>query len=228
MMSRTRRQALAIFAGMAAAAVLGALAIPTRSAHGPAGVDLEAAIPAQFGPWKIDPLAAAFVRPAGDGLSERLYQQLLERTYIDPLGRRVMLSIAHGRDQAAGLELHLPEICYRYAGFTVGGRHVAEIQIAGKITPVTRLAADLPLRPELVTYWIVLGGERIADGNTFRLRRLANAVRREPADGLLVRVSSLDIDAGRAFVLQAQFIDDMVRALSAADRARIVGTAAPT
>jgi EpsI family protein len=228
MMSRTRRHALAIFAGMAAASLLGAFALPRRLAGGPGGMDLEAAIPAQFGPWSIDPLAAAFVRPAGDSLAESLYQQLLERTYIDPMGRRVMLSIAHGRDQASGLELHLPEICYRYAGFTVGARHVSDIQIAARSTPVTRLTADLPLRPEVVTYWIVLGGERVADANTFRLRRLANAVRRQPADGLLVRVSSLDIDAQRAYTLQALFIDDMVRSLSVADRERIVGVAAPT
>jgi len=81
----------------------------------------------------------------------------------------------------------------------------------------------LPQRPEAVTYWIVLGGEAIADGNTFRLRRLANAVRRTSADGLLVRVSSLDLNAERAYALQTSFLSDMVQAMSATDRELFVG-----
>jgi EpsI family protein len=208
---------------MAAASLLGVMAAPSSSMDESQQIDLGAAIPTAFGPWKLDLLAAAFVRPA-DELATRIYQQLLERTYIDGSGRRVMLSIAYGRQQSSGLEVHLPEVCYRWGGFAVSGRHVAEVQFQGQGVRLTRLVAELPLRPEAITYWIVLGGERIPDGNTYRLRRLAKAVRQESADGMLVRVSSLDINPDRAFTLQLEFINDMLAAMDPASRARVTGT----
>jgi len=223
MTSRVRRQAFLAFVAMGTTSLLGAFVVPNPPKDTQRRIDLEAVIPKQFGAWQLDSLSAVFVRPAAE-LPEYGYVQLLERTYIDPLGRRVMLSIAHGGDQIAGLELHLPEICYRYSGFTVRSRHVAEMHAAAGGAPVTRLAADLPQRPEVVTYWIVLGSERIADANTFRLRRLANAVRRKSADGLLVRVSSLDLNADRAYKLHEGFIADMLQSMQSSDRERIVGT----
>lgn len=221
-MRRRRRQALLALLGMSAASVLGAFAMPGRPNKDLSGVDLDALVPTRFGSWKIDGLPAAFVRPGTD-LPEWGYQKLVERTYIDRDGRRVMLSMAYGADQSAGLELHLPEICYRYAGFTVSGRRIGELGLSDRRLAVTQLVAELPQRPEAVTYWIVLGGEAIADHNTFRLRRLANAVRRTSADGLLVRVSSLDLNAERAYALQTAFVSDMVQAMSATDKDFIVG-----
>ena len=61
-------------------------------------------------------------------------------------------------------------------------------------------------------------------GRSLNLRRLAKAVQRESVEGLLVRVSSLDLDPGRAFALQAEFIDEMVNSLSAEHRRRIFGS----
>jgi hypothetical protein len=55
------------------------------------------------------------------------------------------------------------------------------------------------------------------------LRRLSFAARREVADGMLVRVSSIDPDAARAFELHRAFTQDMVRAMAPADRARVIG-----
>jgi EpsI family protein len=222
MMPRRRRQALFALLGMSAASVLGAFAMPSRPVKDLSRVDLEALVPTEFGSWRIDGLEAAFVRPGTD-LPEWGYQKLVERTYIDSDGRRVMLSMAFGTDQSAGLELHLPEVCYRYAGFTVSGRHISELGLRDRRLAVTRLVAELPQRPEAVTYWIVLGGEAIADANTFRLRRLANAVRRISADGLLVRVSSLDLDAERAYALQTKFVGDTVQAMSATDTELLIG-----
>ena len=222
MMPRRRRQALFALLGMSAASVLGAFAMPSRPVKDLSRVDLEALVPTEFGSWRIDGLVAAFVRPGTD-MPEWGYQKLVERTYIDRDGRRVMLSMAFGTDQSAGLELHLPEVCYRYAGFTVSGRHISELGLRDRHLAVTRLVAELPQRPEAVTYWIVLGGEAIPDANTFRLRRLANAVRRTSADGLLVRVSSLDLNAERAYALQTRFVSDMVQAMSATDTELLIG-----
>jgi hypothetical protein len=69
----------------------------------------------------------------------------------------------------------------------------------------------------------VLGSERVADANTFRLRRLEHAMRREVADGLLVRVSSIDPDRDRAFALQEAFLDALLTSLEPGARARLTG-----
>ncbi|RZT98152.1 exosortase C-terminal domain/associated protein EpsI [Rivibacter subsaxonicus] len=219
----SRRRALVLTAGMGAAAALGSVARPTRLDDAQPPPDLEQIFPSAFGAWRVEQLSAAFIRPAND-LSKRLYQRLLERVYTDSARRRVMLSVAWGSEQSSNLQLHWPEVCYRYSGFAVHGRHQEQIMSNGRSVPVTRLVAEMPLRPEPVTYWAVLSGERTADANTFRLRRLAHAVRHQSADGLLVRVSSIDADAQRGFALHAEFIDALSRALSPADLARVEGT----
>jgi EpsI family protein len=216
-----RRRALMFAAGMAGTSVLGLFVGPRRLAEATT-LDLRKILPTRFEDWREDTVAAAFVRPANE-LTNRLYQQLLERTFVDAQGRRVMLSMAYGREQAASLELHWPEVCYRYAGYTVHGKHQASLVTDGRSLEVTRLIAELPLRPEPITYWTVLGGQHVTDANTFRLRRLAHAVRREIADGLLVRVSSIDPVAERGYELQAGFIDQMLRAMDPEDRTRIAG-----
>jgi EpsI family protein len=89
--------------------------------------------------------------------------------------------------------------------------------------PVTRLRAELPGRPEPITYWTLLGGVVVPDASAFRMRRLAFAARREVADGMLVRVSSIDPVAERAYARQAVFVRDMVRAMNPEARAKVVG-----
>lgn len=222
-MNTVRRRALILGGGMAAAAVLGLFAVPRHLASGPA-LDLERLVPREFDGWRIDPLAAALVRP-GNELAGKIYQQVLERTYVDDAGRRVMLSMAYGREQGSNLELHWPEVCYRFGGFVVRDRESIELDADGRRLPVTRLVAELPGRPEPVTYWAVLAGERVGDANAFRLRHLAHSVRRQVADGLLVRVSSVDPLTARAFAIQAEFIADLIAALPAEDRAHIEGAA---
>ena len=151
-MNRARRRALLLAAGMGVTSLLGLLASPRRLADSVPRLDLHRIFPNRFEGWQEDTVAAAFVRSA-DALTNRLYQQLLERTFIDAQGRRVMLSVAYGQEQASALELHWPEICYRYSGFSVYGKHVASVVSDGRKLPVARLIAELPLRPEAVTYW---------------------------------------------------------------------------
>lgn len=221
-MNPSRRRALWLAGGMGTTAVLGTFARPQRLADAGPPMDLTRVFPSYFNDWRVDLVAAAFVRPP-DEQTNRLYQQLLERTLVDGQGRRVMLSVAYGQEQAAGLELHWPEVCYLAQGYAVSGKHLAALTFDGQSLPVTRLVGELPMRPEAITYWSMLGREHIADGNTARLRRLAYAIRREVPDGLLVRVSSIDPVAERAYQLQAAFIDQMLRAMSPEDRLRVIG-----
>lgn len=227
MSAASRRDALRLGAGMGAAALFAAWLRPVpRALDGAAKVDLDRIVPERFGEWRIDDASRAFVRAADrQGRRYRFYDQVLERTFIDNAGRRIMLCIAFGSEQSSSLQLHRPEVCYRAGGYEVRGTHAAALALAGHTVAATRLEAELPGRREPITYWTVLGGEVVADTSAFRLRRLEYAVRREVADGMLVRVSSIDADARAAWQLHARFADELLRALAPADRVRLAGHA---
>jgi EpsI family protein len=225
-MNRGRRHALALGAGMVAASGLAVLATPVRNAGGLAPLDLAAIIPSRFAAWDIDPIATAFVR-AGEGRkTNRIYDQVLERTFVNPEGARIMLSAALCRQQSSRIGLHRPEVCYRAAGFEIRDVEPVVLDLAPGSLAATRLRAARPGRPEPITYWMMLGGVVTGDAAQARWRGLTSAMRREALDGLLVRISSIDPDARRAFALQAGFIAEMHRAISPQNRERIVGAAA--
>ncbi len=226
-MNPSRRSALVVVAGMSAAAGLAAFGKPRlRVRDGASPVDLDRMFPSSFERWRVDGAAQAFVRPAArQGARYGIYDQVLERTFVNEVGQRVMLSVAFGSEQSANLQLHRPEHCYRASGFEVRGTHAEILTIGDRRIPITRLQADLPGRPECITYWTVLGGAVVADEASFNWRRLAFAAKRELLDGFLVRVSSIDSDANRAYLLHFQFSDALRRALSPSDRDKFIGYA---
>lgn len=192
-------------------------------------IDLEAIFPESFGEWRIDPLTRGMeiVKPADpDAKLYGIYDRVLERTYLDALGYRIMLSVAYGADQSAGMDLHRPEVCYRYAGYTIDEQRKVQLALAGLSVPATILQAHLPGRPEPLLYWTVLAGLPARDASEIRWRRLQLAVQGRRVTGMLVRVSSVDPDPQRAFARQAAFADALVRAVVPSRRAEVLGRAA--
>lgn len=190
-----------------------------------ASMPLEQLFPTAFGPWRLDPAAAALVRPAFERARQfKMYDQVLERTYVDGVGRRIMLSVAYGRQQSVGLQMHRPEVCYRAGGFKVSDVEPGRLTLLGREVPVTRLFASMEGRPEPITYWRLLGRELIADEAHFKLRQLLpGGASGGIPDGLLVRISSLDDDLPRAYKLQADFAQAMSQAFTPTQRARVLG-----
>lgn len=225
MIHRSRRLALALAAAMAGAALLAAVARPeARIDEARALQRLEELFPRTVGEWRVDTLQQALVRPAeGGDKAYGVYDQVLERTYVNAAGQRLMLSAAYGREQSVGLEVHRPDACYPSNGFRIDGRHVAQLTLAGGAIPVTRLHAHKAGRSEPLTYWVVLGDTAVADGWDFRLRQLQAGLRRELLDGMLVRLSTIDTDVERAHALQARFAAELAAALPASVRQRVVG-----
>lgn len=197
----------------------------SESAQARAGVPLEFLFPAQVGDWTPDPVSSGLVRPAFEQARQfQMYDQVLERTYVHPSGRRLMLSVAYGRQQSVGLQMHRPEVCYRAGGFAVGEARQASLQLDGHVLPVTRLMARMPERPEPITYWRLLGDEVVADEAGFKLRQFAaGLVRRRVDDGLLVRVSSIHPDAEAGWRAQEAFVRDLARVLNPQQRLRVMG-----
>ena len=221
----SRRKALVLFAAMAGTAGLAVVAKPRRRlADERPPVRLERVFPERFGAWSVVPSSGALVRPADEtGKLYGIYDQVLERIYVDPAGRAVMLSVAYGTEQSVGLQVHRPEVCYPGGGFKISRLNRLSLPIAGTDLPVTRLLATHPGRVEPITYWTVLGDEVENDNRAFRWRQIASGLRGRILDGMLVRVSTIDTDTERAWALQARFADDLVAAVPAALRERVVG-----
>ena len=212
---------------MGVAAALAAYARPPRGLPNDAQrLDLDRLFPAQFETWQVDRVAATFIRAADrQGRQTRLYDQVLERTFVNEKGERVMLSVAYGAEQSSDMQLHRPEVCYRAGGFEVRDRREAVLKVGSRSLAVTQLLAAMPGRPEPITYWTIVAGEAVADSGTSMWQRLGLSARRTRADGLLVRLSSIDPDTQRAHTLHGEFAAALVRALAPSDRARVIGAA---
>ena len=223
------RRTILVSAGMLAAAVLAEAAKPNARAPGASAAPrLDKMFPDRFGTWQTDPVTSAFIRPPDEqGKLYGIYDQVLERRYFDTAasGRSVMLSVAFGSEQSAGIQMHRPEVCYQFGGFKVSATQAGKLTLAGQAVPVVKLHAQQSRRSEPITYWAVLGDTVINDRLGFRLQQLRFGLKRQVLDGMLVRVSSLDDDLPRAFALHARFADDLARSVAPLHRARFIGAA---
>jgi len=137
-----------------------------------------------------------------------------------------MLSIAYGNEQQGEFALHQPHFCYPAQGFTITERRRATISTDGGRVNVERLEAQQGMRVEPITYWVRLGEQNITGTSLFgrRLEDLRFALKGHVPDGLLFRVSSIDVQRERAFARQDQFVSDLLGAVGPSGRSNLVGT----
>jgi hypothetical protein len=129
-MNVTRRTAMGMAASMVAASVLAAVGKPRHAEGAGPRLDLDRLFPSRFGPWRVDEAMKAFVRPASAQAKRfKIYDQVLERSFLHDGGQAVMLSVAYGSEQSAGLQLHRPETCYQGGGFDVRDTHPAMLKL---------------------------------------------------------------------------------------------------
>ena len=185
---------------------------------------LETMIPQQIGEWKVDPTIIP-ITPSPDvqALLDKLYNQVLARTYVNPAGQRIMLSIAYGGEQSDSLRVHEPEVCYAAQGFQVSDSVPGTLPTQYGALPVKRLVAVQGNRNEPITYWVVVGDKATVTGLQQKFAQLSYGLTGKVPDGFLVRISSIDRDPQTAYGLQEAFIKSMLGALSEQDRARISG-----
>lgn len=218
---------LALAAAMLAASAIAKHYTPTEYlADSRRDMRLEALVPTSFGGWKLDPnITPLVVDPSQLELSDRLYSQTLARTYVDQGGHRVMLTIAYGRDQSDGLQVHTPEMCYPVAGFTVGTSTHDEITINGKKQSVVKLIANKNGEVEPITYWVTVGDYVVNNGPKGRRDvRFKYGFDGKIPDGLLFRVSSRGGNPNVEYALQTAFLDDLHKQLSSNSAAILFGS----
>lgn len=221
----------ALVAILMIASALGASALrPTlrMADYGPP-VDLQRDVPPQIGDWREEPEGSTLlVNPNVDALVRKTYGQVLNRTYRDPSGYRIMLSIAYGGDQSGDdLQLHRPEFCYLDQGFALLSNAVATIPTSFGALTVRRLVAEQGRRHEPITYWITVGRKATLPGIGRKLAQLSYGLNGKIPDGMLVRVSSVDYVDERSFQMQRIFVNDLLRSVEADFRARLAGAISP-
>jgi EpsI family protein len=210
---------------MFAASVGAIVAKPTaKLADQRPAISLESMIPKQFGDWRDEPLLPIqVVNPQTQELLDKLYSQILTRTYVNAGGYRIMLSLAYGSDQHGSLQAHKPEVCYPAQGFLLKKNEAVVLATTfGKI-PARRLFTTMGPRQEPLTYWFTVGDTAVQGTTQKRLVDLRYGLTGRIPDGLLFRVSSIDPDQTRANQMQDQFIDQLLRSVSPAERKRLSG-----
>lgn len=187
-------------------------------------LDLAQLFPVQFAGWTEDTRGPVqLVSPDQQAVLNKIYNQTLSRTYVNAAGDRVMLSVAYGGDQSDGTRAHRPDVCYPAQGFQMRSDRSGSVSVGTHQVASRLLVAQLGGRIEPITYWVVVG-ERIAlSGTDQKLAQLAYSTRGIIPDGMLVRVSTIDSNADRAYAVHRQFIEQLAAAVTGPNRARVFG-----
>lgn len=218
-----------VLAGLMVAASVGGIAARPAAKQTVAAPKflLEEMVPRQFGGWhELPRQSVQVVNPQTKVLLDKLYSQLLTRTYADESGYRIMLSIAYGDDQRGDLQAHKPEVCYPAQGFTLHGNVQAQLETPFGEIAVRRLQTSLGQRVEPVTYWFTVGETAIMNKLQHRMVEIRLGLMGQIPDGLLVRISSIDENPGRAAQAHDAFAAALLGAVSVKDRIRLSGLAA--
>jgi len=217
--------ALCLASLMCAVSVAGYAARPTAKAGAvrPAGF-LKALVPTTFGDWsEVREQAVQVVNPQTQQLIDTIYKDTLTRVYVNSQGYRIMLSMAYGDDQTGGLAAHKPEVCYPAQGFKLGAIEDTVVSTAFGDVAATRLATQLGVRNEPVTYWLTTGDRVVKTTLDKRIAQIRLGLTGQIPDGLLFRVSSIDPDNARGFEMQRKFSADLLGAVDPAARKQLSG-----
>lgn len=218
----TARRDFVLGALYAAAAGTAFARIPNKRRPRLARGVLEHWVPDQIGPWKYL-TSEGVILPTQDELSDRLYDNIVSRTYIAPDAAPVMLMLAYNSEQDGVLQIHRPEICYTAGGFALSPMQTVPLEIApGRSIEANQFVATTPERVEHVLYW-TREGDRIPSSWLGQKRDLLLAnLAREVPDGMLARVSTLAGDAAAHAVL-ARFVQALIASASPRLRDLLVG-----
>ena len=219
------RTAVALLALMCSASVIATWGQPalTSERRAPA-IQLESVVPRQFADWRLDPSQVTqVVNPQTQQLLDKLYGQVLARTYVNERGYRVMLSLAYGSDQRGALQAHKPEVCYAAQGFSLLSNNTSDIGTSFGSIMGRRLSTQLGNRHEPITYWFTLGDQAVRSRFERRVAEVRVGLTGQIPDGLLFRVSSIDINPTRAYAEHDRFVNDLLASLAPGDRLRLSG-----
>lgn len=187
-------------------------------------INLEAMIPKQFGEWKLDEtIAPIMFSPDVQAGLDKIYNQMVNRTYINSRGEQIMLSIAYGGEQSYSMQVHRPEMCYPAQGFQVGAMSKGVIDVGGVKLPVMKLVATHGPRIEPITYWVMVGDSAVRGNMEQHLARLKYGLTGKIPFGILIRVSTISANEAQSYRAEEQFVRDMLGAVPVQYRKVLTG-----
>ena len=166
---------------------------------------LDDVVPKTIGSWKFV-AASGLVVPPEDQLSRMLYSQLLTRVYSDGTNPSIMLLIAQSGDQTGVLQVHRPETCYTASGYQITGVSPHPIRLGQTVVPANSMDASLEGYTEHVVYWTRVGNQVPSNWTEQKLAVAEQNLRGIVPDAILMRVSTVDQDAGKALAVLDAFI----------------------
>lgn len=182
---------------------------------------LERAIPRRIGVYRFA-TTTGLVLP--DEERTRVYDQVLTRIYIADGLPAIMLLIAYGSAQDAGLAVHRPESCYPSAGYSVSQTKPAQLAgLSGARGTATYLSAERGDRVEQIYYWTRVG-DRFPDSPAREKMDVLTAnLRGTMPDGVLVRLSMLSREPEAALPQLEAFNRTLIEAVGPAGRRMLLG-----
>lgn len=227
-MKLMRKQLLVLAMMLASSGLAAALHPRHRIADQGPKVDLNAMVPVQFASWKELPQAnAQIINPEQTEMIHKIYTETLSRTYVNPQGEGIMLTIAYGASQSDGVGLHYPEICYPAQGFALMSQQPVELATPFGPIAAKQLFTRLGNRSEPVTYWATMGNKVVRGSMQTKLTQLKFGFQGDIPDGLLFRVSSITDDPDAGYRLQQRFVQELLPAISAQARLKLAGLPNP-
>jgi EpsI family protein len=184
-------------------------------------------MPDQIGQWKFR-TQSGLVLPPSDALSDRLYDNLVTRTYENPQGQMAMFLMAYNNTQDGVLQIHRPETCYPAGGYLLSETQSRQISLTpNEQLPVQAFSADSRDRDEVVMYWTRVGNEFPGRWTEQRLSVAKANLNGVIPDGMLARVSTLGNDMEGNLPVLESFVSDLYTLAPAHLRALLFGGPLP-
>lgn len=206
------RRKVVLGLGLAAASGIAQARLPVPVTPRIKEKQFTALIPNRIGNFTFDS-ESGLVLPPSDALSDRLYDNLVTRTYSNAEGQMVMLLVAYNNKQDGVLQIHRPEICYPAGGYTLTSVDPIDVPITPTSTlPGQIFGANGESRNEVVLYWTRVGEKYPRRWLDQRWAVAEANLRGIVPDGVLARVSTIGNDFADTTPILTTFIRDLHRA----------------
>jgi EpsI family protein len=208
----TRRNVITGIAMMGAGGVASARP-PMPYAKKMAKGTIDKLIPAQIGDWTFE-TTSGLVLPPPDATIDRLYDEVMTRVYVRPNSPPIMFLIAYGSVQDGLLQLHRPEVCYPVGGYELSETRIAQFPIMpGNDVPIRTFTAASDSRVEQVMYWTRVGNVLPTSWGEQRWAVVEANLKGAVPDGILVRMSTVDLDMEASMEILQSFAQSLAQAV---------------
>jgi exosortase D (VPLPA-CTERM-specific) len=144
-----------------------------------------ATFPAQIGQWQGH--ASSLDRATERGLN---FDDYILSDYVRPDGTGINLYVAYYASQHDIKTIHPPLLCLPGSGWNIANVAKAAYRDAGGDVAINRLVIEQNSTRQIVYYWYVEGGRKIADEYWAKWYLLLDAMIRNRSDGSLVRLTA--------------------------------------